>query len=167
MPQNRKLQNLVENKYMADNAIGTAELLNDAVTDAKTSSTIEKTLVFLYDGISQTASAKTLTHRDGVTAQTLPAGAIVKSFYIDSTTAFTSDGSATLALGWTGAAAAIMAATAFDNAAIAIATAGWTNSATAAGATGGLGGAKSVLLTIGTAAITAGDCYVYITYIEA
>tara|TARA_R110000796_G_scaffold59306_10_gene136640 strand:- start:1899 stop:2405 length:507 start_codon:yes stop_codon:yes gene_type:complete len=165
LPQNRKFQDFVETKYVAAGGIATADLADDAVTDAKTATTIEKTLMFNYNGVSKTTAAKTLTAADG-TAQTLPAGVFIKSYLIESTQAFTSDGSATLALGYTGTAAGIMAATAFDNAAIAIATVGWELSATMGGAPNGTSGTHSVLLTIAGAAITAGRCNVYITYQE-
>ena len=165
MPQNRKFQDFVETKYVAEGGIATADLADDAVTDAKTATTIEKTLKFTYDGSSKTTGAKTLTAADG-TAQTLVATTFIKSFLVVPTQAFTSSGSATIALGFTGTAAGIMAATAFDNAAIAIASVGWEHSATMGGAINGTSGAHSVLLTIATAAITAGHCKVHITYLE-
>jgi len=166
LAQNRKFQDFVETKYVAAGGIATADLADDAVTDAKTATTIEKTLKFSYDGASKTAGAKTLTAPDG-TAQTLVAGTFIKSFLVVPTQAFTSDGSATIALGYTGTAAGIMAATAFNDAALTVATVGWENCATMGGAAIGLAGAHSLLLTIGTAAITAGACDVYITFHEA
>ena len=165
MPQNRKFQDFVETKYVAEGGIATADLADDAVTDAKTATTIEKTLKFTYDGSSKTTGAKTLTAADG-TAQTLVATTFIKSFLVVPSQAFTSSGSATIALGFTGTAAGIMAATAFDDAALAVATVGWENCATMGGTAIGVDGAHSVLLTIGTAAITAGACDVYITYHE-
>lgn len=152
---------------MADNSVGTSELVADSVTDAKVEAHIPKTLKFFYDGISKTTGAKTLAKAGGGTLQ-IPAGAILVSYAIESLEAFTSSGSATLALGFTGTAAGIMAATAFDNAAIAIATTGFEHTATIGGAVGGIGGAaKNCLLTIAGAAITAGSCHVFLTYIEA
>tara|TARA_R110001592_G_scaffold9439_3_gene50185 strand:- start:2230 stop:2736 length:507 start_codon:yes stop_codon:yes gene_type:complete len=165
LPQNRKFQDFVETKYVAEGGIATADLADDAVTDAKTATTIEKTLKFTYDGSSKTTGAKTLTAADG-TAQTLVATTFIKSFLVVPSQAFTSSGSATIALGFTGTAAGIMAATAFDDAALAVATVGWENCATMGGTAIGVDGAHSVLLTIGTAAITAGACDVYITYHE-
>jgi len=165
LAQNRKFQDFVETKYVAAGGIATADLADDAVTDAKTATTIEKTLKFTYDGASKTTGAKTLTAVDG-TAQTLVAGTFIKSFLVVPTQAFTSSGSATIALGYTGTAAGIMAATAFDDAALAAATVGWEHCATMGGTFVGLDGAHSVLLTIAGAAITAGRCDVYITYHE-
>ena len=165
MPQNRKFQDFVETKYVAEGGIATADLADDAVTDAKTAQTIEKTLKFYYDGSSKTAGAKTLTAADG-TAQTLVATTFIKSFLVVPTQPFASDGSATIALGFTGKAAGIMAATAFDDAALTASTVGWENCATMGGTAIGVDGTHSVLLTIGTAAITGGACDVYITYHE-
>ena len=98
----------------------------DSVDDTKTANTIEKTLKFSYqfDLDGGDTAAKTLT-KDGVVAQQLPQGAILKAWYIDVTVPFASSGSATIALGHTGVADSIIAATAFDNAAMVLATAGW------------------------------------------
>ena len=152
MAQNRKFQDFVENKYMADDAIGNSE------TDKNQS----KMLVFNFDGTSLDVGAVTLTAADGVTAQTIPANAILKSWFIDVTQAFTSDGSATLSLGITGTADALIGATAFNNAALVAATAGWEFAAKGAKTDG----AKSVIATIGTADLTAGRFKLYVEYVE-
>ena len=153
---------------MADNSVNTTEIVAAAVNVDKLSTPhIPKTLKFFYDGVTKTTGARTLVAAAGGALQ-IPAGAILVSYMIESLEAFTSDGSATLALGFTGTAAGIMAATAFDNAAIAIATTGFEHSATIGGAVGGIGGAaKNCLLTIAGAAITAGTCHVFVTYITA
>ena len=49
MPQNRKLQNLIENKYMADNAVGNAEMRDDAIGNAELGAYQPKHLRFTYD----------------------------------------------------------------------------------------------------------------------
>ncbi len=163
---NSQLDRALKNRHLDNLSVSTAKLQADSVTDAKTTGTIEKTLKFTYDGSSKTTGAKTLTAADG-TAQTFVAGTFLKSFLIVPTEAFTSSGSATIALGFTGVAAGIMAATAYNDAALAVATVGWENCATiGASGLGGLDGAHSLLLTIGTAAITAGACDVYVTYME-
>ena len=152
MAQNRKFQDFVENKYMADDAIGNSE------TDKLQS----KMLVFDFDGSSLGQGAVTLVASDGVSPQTIPAGAILKSWFIDVTQPLASAGSATLALGITGTADALIAATAFNNAALVAATAGWEfaskNAKTDA--------AKSVIATIGTADLTEGRFKLYIEYVE-
>ena len=163
---NSQLDRALKNRHLDDLSVSTAKLQADSVTDAKTATTIEKTLKFLYDGSSKTTGAKTLTAADG-TAQTLVAGTFIKSFLVVPSQAFTSDGSATIALGYTGTAAGIMAATAFDDGALAAATVGWELCATAGGSAIGLAGAHNLLLTIAGAAITAGICDVYITYQES
>ena len=153
MPQNRKFQDFVENKYMADDAIGNNE------TDKNQS----KMLAFLYDGSSLTTGAKTLVDAtDGSSALTIPANAILKAFYIDVIAPFESSGSATIALGITGSANALVGATAFDNGAMVAATAGWEMAALGVKTDA----AKSVLLTIGGAALTAGSAVIYVEYIE-
>tara|TARA_Y100000361_G_C11157314_1_gene344957 strand:- start:1475 stop:1942 length:468 start_codon:yes stop_codon:yes gene_type:complete len=152
LAQNRKFQDFVENKYMADDAIGNSE------TDKNQS----KMLCFDFDGSSLAVGAVTLTASDGITAQTIPAGAILKSWYIDVSQAFTSAGSATLALGITGTADALIGATAFNNAALVAATAGWEFASKGAKTDG----AKSVIATIGTANLTAGRFKLYIEYVE-
>lgn len=154
MAQNRKFQDFVDTKH----------LRADSVTKEKTDNASPKVAVFHFAGTSLTAGAKTLTDASNVTAAlTLPAGAIIKGFYVDVLAPFASDGSATIALGVTGAATTLLAATAFDNAALVAATADWTTATN----TAKLDGAKSVLLTIATADLTAGLANIYIEYIEA
>ena len=57
----------------------------DSVTDAKTATTIEKTLKFSYsfDVNGGDTVAKVLAADLQGTAQKLPAGAILKAFYLD------------------------------------------------------------------------------------
>ena len=121
-----------------------------------------KDVGFDFDGSSLTQGAVTLKAADGVTAQTIPADAIIKSWFIDVTQAFTSAGSATIALGITGTADALIGATAFNNAALVAATAGWEFAAKGAKTDG----AKSVIATIGTADLTAGRFKLYVEYVE-
>ena len=152
MAQNRKLENFVDTKH----------LRADAVTNAKTDTNQSKMLVFAFDGTSLTTGAKTLSNTTGG-AQQLPSGAILKSWYIDVQVPFASSGSATIALGVTGSANAIVGATAFDNGALVAATAGWELPALGVK----LDAAKDVLFTIADAALTAGVANVYIEYVES
>jgi len=149
------------NRYL-NNAIRTEHLQDDAVSINKIDNHSTKVEAFLYDGTSLTAGAKTLTSISG-TAKTLPAGAIIKSYYPLFEIPTTSDGSATIAFGHTGSAASMLGATAFDNDELVAATASWTP-ALAPG--GPLNVAKSVLMTIGTAALTAGRIVLYVEYCE-
>lgn len=144
-------------------AVSTAKIADNAVTDAKTGETIEKTLVFKYsfDDDGGDVAAKTLT-RDGTIAQQLPAGAILKAFYVDVEIAFASSGSATIKLGHTGVTDSILAATAFDNGALVAASAGWEFCAKGTK----LPSAKNLLFTIAGAALTAGTATIYVTYQE-
>ena len=137
-------------------------MADDAIGNSETDKNQSKMLVFDFDGSSLDVGAVTLTAADGVTAQTIPANAILKSWFIDVTDAFTSAGSATLALGITGTADALVGATAFNNAALVAATAGWEFASKGAKTDG----AKSVIATIGTAALTAGRFKLYIEYVE-
>ena len=140
--RNRKLQDLIGNEHLGR--------------------FLEKTLCFMYDFGTQggAASAITMTDQDG-NAQTLPDNALITGATWDVVTALASSGSATCALGWTGTAAGIKAATAFDNAAYVAAT-----QASSLVINGKMSAASSVLLTIATAALTAGKMYLYISYIE-
>ena len=153
-------QSPASNKYL-NNLIRTRHINDDAITNAKTDKNQSKMLCFDFDGSSLGTGAVTLTAADG-TAQTIPAGAILKAWYIDVTQAFTSDGSATLALGITGTADALIGATAFNNAGLVAATAGWELASKGAKTDA----AKSVIATIGTAALTAGRFKLYIEYVE-
>lgn len=154
MAQNRKFQDFVETKM----------LKADSVTDAKTATTIEKTLKFVFDGSSLTTGAKTLTAADG-TALALAGGSHLKAFYLEVDDALDSAGSATIALGHTGSAASIMAATAYDNAEVVLATAGWRFCATGGANVGGVA-PSSVILTIAGANLTAGAFSLYLTIQE-
>lgn len=153
MAQNKKFNDFVTTKM----------LKADSVTDVKTANTIEKTLKFVYqyDQDGGDTAAKTLT-ADGVAAQQLPAGAILKAWFIDVEVPFASSGSATIAIGHTGVADSVIAATAFDNGAMVAATAGWEFCSKGTK----LNAAKNLLFTIGGAALTAGAANIYITYQE-
>ena len=136
--------------------------MQDLINNEKLGRFQEKTLCFMYDfdALGGVASALTLTDAAG-NAQQLPDNALITSATWDVTTALASGGSATVALGWTGTAAGIKAATAFDNAAYVAAT-----QVSGLVVNGKMSAASSVLLTIATAALTAGKMYLYITYVE-
>jgi len=167
LAQNRKFQDFVESKYvapggiattdLADLAVSTGKLANDSVVDAKIGGLLMQTQKYLFDGASQGTGAKTLVGPEG--AQQIPAGAVIHSLIIIPGQAFASSGSATIALGITGSVANFLAATAFDNAALVKATSVFRSPVNAT-----IGGATSVLLTIAGAAITGGDCEVYISF---
>ena len=141
-------------------------MADDAIGNAETDKTQSKMLVFQYvgEGSSLTVGAKTLVDAaDGTSALQIPANAILKAFYVDVIVPFASSGSATIALGVTGDADAILSATAFDNAALVAATAGWETTNVGVKDSS----AKDVILTIGTAALTDGSANIYIEYVES
>ena len=152
MAQNRKFQDFVETKYMADDAIGNAE------TDASQ----PKHLRFLYDfdAVGGAAGAITLTAMDG-TALTLPGNAVVRNVVYEVVTAPASSGSATIALGILGNTDAFKAATAFDNAAYTAASHPHNEVPLKNG-----GAPVAFLATIATAALTAGKFILHVEYYE-
>ena len=174
MPINRKFRNFVDTKYLTDDAVttakiealavGTTDIANDAITNAKTDGVQKKYLRFKYDldELGGGAGAITLTDEDNA-AQTIPDNAVITSVSIEGVTDNTSGGSATIALGYTGQTTAFLAATAFDNAM-------WNTNAVTSGtptvAVGKTTAAVSVLATIATADLTAGKWYVWVEYYE-
>ena len=152
MAQNRKFQDFVENKYMADDAIGNAE------TDANQ----PKHLRFLYDfaAVGGAVSAISLTAMDG-TAQTLPGTAVVRIVVYEVVTEPASSGSATIALGILGNSDAFKAATAFDNAAYTAASHPHNEVPFKNG-----GAPVALLATIAAAALTAGKFILHVEYYE-
>ena len=152
MAQNRKFQDFVENKYMADDAIGNAE------TDANPPTHLR----FLYDfaAVGGAVSAISLTAMDG-TAQTLPGNAVVRNVVYEVVTEPASSGSATIALGILGNSDAFKAATAFDNAAYTAASHPHNEVPFKNG-----GAPVALLATIAAAALTAGKFILHVEYYE-
>ena len=163
MARNRKLQNLIENKYMADNAVGNAELKDDAVTQNELGAYQTKTMAFVFGSdISQRdVGAHALEGPTG--AQALPDNAVVTGYHVDVLTPLASSGSATIALGFaTDGAPNVKAATAFDDATYVAATQKGGVPATSKKLTA----ARPLLATVATAALTAGQMLIYIQYVE-
>lgn len=142
MPQNRKFENFVENKYLG----------NDQ----------PKHLVFLYDfaTLGGAVGAIVLTNADGK-ALTLPDNAILTSVLYEELTPLASGGSATVALGITGNTDAFLSATAFNDAEFTTDV-----STKNAEIPLKLDGSKSVVATVAVAALTAGKFKLYVEYIE-
>tara|TARA_R100000234_G_scaffold82878_1_gene52431 strand:+ start:594 stop:1091 length:498 start_codon:yes stop_codon:yes gene_type:complete len=163
MAQNRKLQNLIENKYMADNAVGNAEMRDDAIGNAELGAYQQKTLRFTYDFDMLTGDAGTITLVGPSGAQTIPDNAVITRAYFEPVTTLTGGtASDTLTLGFTGDTDAFLGATARNNAmftapAITELTAGVPVKTTTA---------VSVLLTIASTALTAGLAYIWVEYYE-
>lgn len=151
MAQNRKFQDFVETKYLAD----------DSVTNAKVSPSATKHLTFLYDFSSDGGAIGSITLKDenGV-AQSIPAGAIITNAYISVQTAVTSAGSATVAFGIVGNTDAFKAATAKATLAEHYVVAG-ANDLPLTDLV-----PVDVVATVATAALTAGKFRVFVEYLE-
>ena len=162
MPQNRKLQNLIENKYMADNAVGNAEMRDDAIGNAELGAYQPKHLRFTYDHAALTGDVGAITLVGPTGAQTIPDNAVITRAYLEAVTTTTSDGSATIKLGITGDDDCFIAATARNNAVYA----GGAATELTAGIPIKTTSAVSVLATVATAALTAGEFYVWVEYYE-
>ena len=174
MPRNKKFMNLFKTSYLKDSAVtsakigalevATADIAYHAITNSKLGPVQTKTLRFKYDfaRLGGAIGAITLTSDDNL-AQTIPDNAVITSVSIEGDTDNTSDGSATIALGYTGNVTAFLGATAFDHAM-------WNVDAVTTGAPGVAEGktdaAVSVLATVATAALTAGKWYVWVEYYE-
>jgi len=153
--------NSIDSDQYVDGSIDTAHIADDQVTNAKLGPVNIKALKFQYDfaDLGGAQGAITLTD-DADAAQTIPDNAIVTHTYIEGITSATSGGSATIALGYTGATTAIIAATAFDNGEF---DAG---AVTQTSVVAKMTAAVSVLLTVATADLTAGKLNVWVEYYE-
>ncbi len=90
MAQNRKFQDFVETKYLAD----------DSVTNAKTDGAAVKYLEAVYDFSVDGGAVGSIPMKDAAgVALDIPANAIVINSHIEVETAVTSGGSATVAFG--------------------------------------------------------------------
>lgn len=95
---------------------------------------------------------------------TIPANAVIVKTWYGVCDAFTSEGSATVSIGVTGTVDAITTSAAFDNSKYSEA---WHDGVPTGGAANfvNIGDtAKNVTLTVGTAALTAGDVDIYVQY---
>ena len=151
--QNRKLQKLIDSVKISDDAVGNAQLGQHQT----------KTLCFMLDPDSHTVGAHVLNGLTGA-AQSVPINTIVTGYHVDVSDPITSDGSATIALGFaTDGAAIVKAATAFDDASYVAAT----QKGGVPVASKKLTAARPLLATVATAALTAGTMLIYIQYIES
>lgn len=148
MPYNRYLNGVIRNEHLSE-ASGDFE-------------SREKVAIFKYDftELGGAQGAVTLTNNLGK-ASTLPDNAIITGAHLEVESPALSGGSATIALGITGNTDAFIAATAYNNAAFG---AGGISSQ-ANDLPLKLDGAKSVLATIATADLIAGEFRLYVSYI--
>lgn len=147
------------NRYL-NNVIRKEHLQALSVSKDKLDGEQKKTLIFEYDfaDLGGSQGAITLTDENDV-AQTLPSGAIITECLCDTLIPFASGGSATVALGITGNTDAFIGATAYNNSGFLGVT---TKNSEVPLKTGS---AVSVLLTVATADLTAGQIRLHITYI--
>ena len=151
----------VDSNEIATGAVTTAKVADNAITNAKTDGDQPKYLKFQYDfaDLGGAQGAITLTD-DADAALTIPDNAVITRVTLDALTTATSEGSATIALGYTGATTAFIAATAYNNGEFDAAA------CTALTAAHKTTAAVSVLATVATADLTAGKFNVYVEYIE-
>ena len=117
-----------------------------------------RTLKLAYDFAVDGGTAGAITLKDEFgDAVYLPDNAVIVGAWVEAVTDNTSGGSATIALGYTGAATALLAATDFDNAM-------WDVNKVTALALTKTTQKSSVLATIAVAALTAGKWNVMIHY---
>ena len=117
-----------------------------------------RTLKVSYDFAVDGGTAGAITLKDAFgDAAYLPDNAVIVGAWVEGITDLVSSGSATVALGYTGAATALVGATAKDNAM-------WNVDAVTALALSKTTQKSSILATIATAALTAGKFDVMIHY---
>jgi hypothetical protein len=143
--------------------VQTAQVANDAITNAKLDGAQAKHLIFEYDFADLGGAQGAITLTDTAdAAQTIPDNALVTRAYLEAITSPTSGGSATIMLGITGDTDAFIAATAYDNA-VYVAEALTELTAAIPVKTSA---AVSVIATVATADLTAGKFRIHVEYIE-
>lgn len=161
LAQNRKFQDFVESKYIVNGGVATADIADDAVTNAKTDGAADKYLEAVYDFSIDGGAQATIPLNDATGAPVnLPDKAIVISSHIEIETAVTSGGSATVAFGLVGNTDAFKSAT--GKASLTLdAVFGGSNDLPLKMAT-----PTPVAITIAVANLTAGKIRIFIKYIE-
>lgn len=165
--RNRQLDNVVKSRHIPTGGIATADIADNAITNAKLGNTQEKTLVFEWErsaGANDTVATHALTGVGGGAPTPIPDNAVITNVTIEAITATTSGGSATIALGYTSQGAAFLAAIRENNAM-------WVADTVTSGGPIAVHGktaqAEGVTMTIATAALTAGKFNVWVTYFES
>ena len=154
MPQNRKFQNFVENKFMADDAVGAAELVDDGVGNAALAAAHPKHVKFTYDFTTDGGAVSSIT------LGTMPDNSVITGGHIDVELPVESAGSATVAFGITGNTDAFVAATAKGTLAPDYVA------ATSNDLPLKMDGDTDVLATIAVAALTGGKVHLFVEYYE-
>ena len=124
---------------------------------------VPRTRRFLYgqDEDGGAVAAYVLKDSEGV-ASKIPAGSVITKISTIVTEAFTSGGSATIALGYTGSGAAYLAATAYNNAAL---TGNDVQLSPAAAPIGPIAADRDFSVTVAGADLTDGKMYVDVEYL--
>lgn len=150
MAQNRKFQDFVETKFLAD----------DAVSNDKMNASAPKHLTFLYDFSVDGGAigAITLKDNDG-NAQGIPANALITNAYISVEQDVTSAGSATVAFGVVANTDAFKAATAKATLVTDYVVQGANDLP--------LKYSGDVIATVATAALTGGKFRIFVEYLES
>jgi len=154
MPQNRKFQNFIANKFMADDSVGASELIDDSVGNAALAAGAVKHLKVTYDFDDDGGDISSIT------IGSLPDKAIVVRGHAEVEAAVESGGNATVALGIVANTDAFVAATAKTSLGL-DAVLSTSNDLPLK-----MAGETPVLLTVAVAALTAGKINLFVEYYE-
>jgi len=170
MPKNNQLDRVIRSRHIETGQVATADIADDAVTNAKLGALQPKTLLYEYDfavsGGSSSGGAITLTGKGGLAPTPIPDNAVITNVTVEGVTDNTSGGSATITIGLLGGpndADGLVTVENFNHAM-------WNPDAVTSGtptvASGKTTAACAVTMTIGTADLTAGKWYVWVSYFE-
>lgn len=156
--KNRQLDNVIKSRAIADDSIGNSEL----------GSIQEKTLLFEYDFAvgGGTAGLVALTGKGGVAPTQIPDNAVITNVTVEGVTDNTSGGSATITIGLLGGPNDPDGLVTIENFNHAMWNVDAVTSGTPTVASGKTTAACAVTMTIGTADLTAGKWYVWVSYFE-
>tara|TARA_R110002020_G_scaffold23154_5_gene77461 strand:+ start:4032 stop:4547 length:516 start_codon:yes stop_codon:yes gene_type:complete len=169
MPKNNQLDRVIRSRHIETGNVATADIADDAVTNAKLGALQPKTLLYEYDiGIGGTVATHNLTAKGGGAPTQIPDNAVITNVTIEVITALgTASGTATVTIGTLGGpndpdglvTAINHSATPFDAANSVL-------SGTPTIVSGKTTAANGVTMTIGSNALNAGKFYVWVSYFE-
>jgi len=169
--KNRQLDNVIKSRAIPTGAIATADIADDAITNAKLGSLQEKTLLFEWErdaGVNDTVATHTLTAKGGGAPTQIPDNAVITNVTIETVTALgTASGTATVTIGLSGGPTDTDGLVTVENhSATLYAAANTVTSGTPVTTSGKTTAACSVTITIGSNALNAGKFYVWVSYFE-